>query len=83
MTWHERHPPDRPRGTFGPLAVPRRAHDEAHEEVTVEVVASAPGIYLGWGAFTIQLGNLIVIGVMLLLFVLALLLPFPKARRRR
>jgi hypothetical protein len=49
----------------------------------VDIVASGPGIYLGWGAFTIQLGNLIVIGVMLLLFVLALLLPFPKARRRR
>ncbi|MGO4535911.1 hypothetical protein [Leifsonia sp. 2MCAF36] len=41
-----------------------------------------PGIYLGWGSFVIQLGNAIVIAVMLLLFVLALVLPFPKARRR-
>lgn len=53
------------------------------EEVTVDIVASGPGLYLGWGAFTIQLGNLIVIAVMLLLFALALLIPFPKARRRR
>lgn len=43
----------------------------------------APGIYLGWGAFVVQLGNLIVIAVMLALFVLALVVPFPKARRRR
>ncbi|GAA4355556.1 hypothetical protein [Microbacterium rhizosphaerae] len=47
------------------------------------IVASAPGIYLGWGPYTIQLGNLIVIVTMLLLFALALLLPFPKPRRRR
>ncbi len=43
----------------------------------------APGIYLGWGPFVIQLGNLVVIAVMVVLFVLAILLPFPKARRRR
>jgi hypothetical protein len=42
-----------------------------------------PGIYLGWGSFVIQLGNLIVIAVMIALFVLALVLPFPKARRRK
>lgn len=47
------------------------------------MIASAPGIYLGWGAYTIQLGNLIVIVTMLVLFALALLLPFPKPRRRR
>lgn len=39
-------------------------------------------IYLGWGAFTIQLGNFIIIAVMLVLFVLALVLPFPKGRKR-
>ncbi|WP_185276401.1 hypothetical protein [Leifsonia shinshuensis] len=49
----------------------------------MDIVASAPGVYLGWGAFTIQLGNFIVIVIMLVLFALALLLPFPKARRRR
>ncbi len=46
------------------------------------VVDSVSGIYLGWGSFTIQLGNLIVITIMIVLFVLALLLPFPKVRRR-
>ncbi|MBX3099991.1 MAG: hypothetical protein KF761_10470 [Salinibacterium sp.] len=42
-----------------------------------------PTIYLGWGAFTIQLGNFIVISVMILLFVLALVLPFPTGRKRK
>jgi large-conductance mechanosensitive channel len=39
-------------------------------------------VYLGWGAFTIQLGNFIVIAAMIVLFVLALVLPFPKGRKR-
>lgn len=39
-----------------------------------------PGTYLGWGTFQIQLGNLVVIIVMLVLFILALLLPFPGNR---
>lgn len=36
-----------------------------------------PGVYLGWGGVTISLGNFIVIVVMLVLFALALVLPFP------
>ena len=47
------------------------------------VAADASTIYLGWGAFTIQLGNFIVIAVMQLLFVLALVLPFPAGRKRK
>ena len=43
----------------------------------------APTIYLGWGAFTIQLGNFIIIATMFVLFVLALVLPFPKGRVRK
>lgn len=39
------------------------------------------GIYLGWGRFLIQFGNLIVIVVMLALFALALVLPFPGTKR--
>ena len=42
-----------------------------------------PGDYLHWGVISISLANLIVIGVMLLLFVLALLLPFPGKKRSR
>lgn len=40
-------------------------------------------IYLGWGPFTIQLGNFIVIATMIVVFVLALVLPFPKGRGRK
>jgi hypothetical protein len=41
------------------------------------------GTYLGWGNFQIQLGNLIVIVVMLVLFALALVLRFPGSRRSK
>lgn len=42
-----------------------------------------PGIYLGWGDVIIQLGNLIVIVVMLILFILAEVLPFPGGKSRK
>ncbi|MFD5432947.1 hypothetical protein ACFWJ4_12355 [Kitasatospora sp. NPDC127067] len=41
-----------------------------------------PGHYVHWGMVQISVANLIVIGVIVLLFVVALLLPFPKGRRR-
>jgi hypothetical protein len=44
-------------------------------------IASPVGIFLNWGIFSIQLGNLIVIVAMFVLFVLALVLPFPGGRR--
>ena len=51
------------------------------------IVASASdaagGTFLTWGIFGIQLGNFTVILVMLVLFVLALVLPFPAGRRRQ
>jgi hypothetical protein len=40
-------------------------------------------VYLGWGAFTIQLGNFLVIVTMLALFILALVLPFPTGRKQK
>ncbi len=46
------------------------------------VSTTADGIYLGWGPFTVQLGNLIVILVMIVLFVAALFLPFPGGKDR-
>jgi hypothetical protein len=51
----------------------------------IDLVTSldSPGIYVGWGSFQIQLGNLIVIISMLVLFVLALVLPFPSGRKRK
>lgn len=41
------------------------------------------GTYFGWGNFQIQSGNLIVIIVMLSLFAIALIAPFPGNRRSR
>ena len=40
------------------------------------------GHYVHWGVIQISVANLVVIGVMVLLFVLAVLLPFPKGRGR-
>lgn len=44
---------------------------------------AAGGTYLSWGIFDIQLGNLIVILVMLVLFILAVVVPFPIGRRKK
>jgi hypothetical protein len=41
-----------------------------------------PAHYLTWGWLSISLPNLIVILLMIVLFVLAILLPFPKDRDR-
>lgn len=41
------------------------------------------GTYLSWGIFQIQLGNLVVIIVMFVLFALGLVLPFPRGRSRK
>lgn len=41
------------------------------------------GHYLHWGVVQISLANLVVIGLMLLLFAAALVLPFPKPRAAR
>jgi hypothetical protein len=35
-----------------------------------------------WGVVQLSVANLVVIGVMLAIFVLAVMLPFPKGRRR-
>jgi hypothetical protein len=44
---------------------------------------NGPGHYLHWGVIQISLANLVVIGLMLIVFVLAILLPFPRKRGRR
>jgi hypothetical protein len=41
------------------------------------IVAEAPGKYINWGVIQISVANLIIIGVMVLLFILALVVPFP------
>ncbi len=40
-----------------------------------------PGHYLHWGVIQISVANLVVIAAMVVVFVAALLLPFPKGRR--
>ncbi len=50
--------------------------------VSAAVDLNGPGHYLHWGVIQISVANLVVILVMLALFALALLLPFPKGRRR-
>jgi hypothetical protein len=37
--------------------------------------------YIHWGVIQISAANLLVIGLMVVVFVLAILLPFPKGRR--
>ena len=41
------------------------------------------GKYIHWGVVQISLSNLIIIGVMILLFLAAVLLPFPGHRTRQ
>jgi hypothetical protein len=42
-----------------------------------------PGHYVHWGVVQISVANLVVILVMIVLFVAALLLPFPGTRQRK
>jgi hypothetical protein len=41
-----------------------------------------PGTYLHWGVIQISVANAVVIGLMIVVFVVALLLPFPKGPKR-
>jgi hypothetical protein len=60
-------------------------------EALVEILALAghapaaidlnqPGSYLNWNVFTVSVANLVLIAVMVAIFGVALLLPFPRAR---
>ena len=42
-----------------------------------------PGHYVHWGVIQISVANLVVIAVMIALFLLAILLPFPRGGGRR
>ncbi|HEV7196500.1 MAG TPA: hypothetical protein VGN19_11205 [Pedococcus sp.] len=42
-----------------------------------------PAHFLTWGPLQISLGNLVTIAIIVALFVLAIVLPFPKPRGRR
>ena len=41
------------------------------------VAAPAPGRYISWGVIQISVTNATIIGVMIVLFILALVVPFP------
>lgn len=41
------------------------------------VVAEAPGNYIHWGVIQISVANAAIIGVMIVVFILALVVPFP------
>lgn len=43
---------------------------------------NSPAHYLTWGPVQISVGNLIVIGLIVGLFVLAIALPFPSGRKK-
>jgi len=43
----------------------------------LSIVAEGPGRYIHWGVIQISVANLAIIGVMILLFILALVVPFP------
>ena len=40
-----------------------------------------PGVYLHWGVIQISLANLVVIGLMIAVFIIALFVPFPGRRK--
>ena len=42
-----------------------------------------PGTYLHWSIFTVSVANLVLIAVMVVIFGVALVLPFPQARTYR
>jgi hypothetical protein len=42
-----------------------------------------PGHYVHWGFIQISVANLLLIGLMLVVFVLAIVLPFPHRRAKR
>ena len=43
----------------------------------LSIVAGAPGKYISWGVLQISVTNATIIAVMIVLFILALVVPFP------
>jgi hypothetical protein len=42
-----------------------------------------PGRYVHWGVVQISVANLVVIGLMIVIFAAAILLPFPGSRQKK
>ena len=45
---------------------------------SLSIVAEGPGRYVHWGVIQISVANLTIIAAMIILFVLALIVPFPS-----
>ncbi len=90
-------PPSRKFGTFGPrvfVALPPKCGQEVgtlgHTSVlggfnllAALVNLGGTGRYIVWGAVQISLANLIVILVMIVMFIAAIVLPFPRHETKR
>ena len=48
--------------------------------ISAPVDLNHPGHYLHWGVIQISVANLVIVALMIVLFVAAVLLPFPKDR---
>lgn len=51
--------------------------------LAVATSLTGPGHYVHWGVVQISVANLVVIALMVVTFVVALLLPFPKGKSKR
>lgn len=49
----------------------------------IGVGLNGPGYYIHWGFVQLSLANLVVIALMVVVFILALVLPFPGRRNDR
>jgi hypothetical protein len=55
----------------------------SHSVVASAINLNHNGHYVHWGVIQISVANLVVIAVMVAVFVLAILLPFPRDRGKR
>jgi hypothetical protein len=55
----------------------------AYSPSLLAVGLNGTGTYVHWGFIQLSLANLVVIGLMLIVFVLALVLPFPGRKGRQ
>lgn len=56
-------------------------HFYAHSSSILAVGLNGPGYYIHWGFVQLSLANLVVIALMVAVFILALVLPFPGNRK--
>ena len=52
-----------------------------HHSLPLAINMNSPGSFVHWSIFDISVANLVLIAVMVVIFGLALLLPFPRGHR--